>query len=78
MSALSDERYAFRTAPSIAKETGLSESSVQSLLEEHTDAVRRAPLHDENGHPLYTLRCRPRTAREILAETRAFLAGSSK
>jgi len=78
LAALADARFHFRTVPSIAAETGISEASVRSILEAHPDDVRKAPLHDGNGNFLYTLRSRPRTAREILAETRASLAGSIK
>jgi hypothetical protein len=75
--ALADARFQFRTAPSIAAETGMTEMLVRCILESNEN-VRKAPLCDENGNFLYTLRSRPRTAREILAETRASLAGSSK
>lgn len=78
LAALADERYQFRTVPSISAETGIPEDSVRSILEAHAGDVRKAPLHDMKGNVLYTLRSRPRTAREILAETRASLAGSSK
>jgi hypothetical protein len=78
LAALADERYQFRTVPNIAAETGISEDSVRSILEAHAADVRKLALHDGKGNVLYTLRSRPRTAREILAETRASLAGSSK
>lgn len=78
LGALADARFHFRTVPSIAAETGIPEVSVRAILEAHGGDVRKAPLHDEHGNFLYTLRSRPRTAREILAETRASLAGSSK
>lgn len=76
LAALADSRFHFRTVPSIAAETGLPELSVRSILEAHSEEVRKAPLHDRNGNFLYALRSRPRTAREILAETRASLAGT--
>jgi hypothetical protein len=78
LAALADERFHFRTVPSIAAETGVPENSVRSILETHASGVRKVPLRDGKGNFLYTLRSRPRTAREILAETRASLAGSSK
>ncbi|HEX3683086.1 MAG TPA: hypothetical protein VHU83_11145 [Bryobacteraceae bacterium] len=78
LTALADARFHFRTVPAIAAETGIPEASVRSILEAHPDEVRKLPLRDGNGHFLYTLRSRPRTAREILAETRASLAGSTK
>ncbi len=78
LAALADARFHFRTVPSIAAETGIPESSVRSILEAHANDVRKVPLRDGNGNFLYTLRSRPRTAREILAETRASLAGSTK
>jgi hypothetical protein len=78
LAALADARFHFRTVPSIAAETGVPESSVRSILEAHASDVRKVPLRDGNGNFLYTLRSRPRTAREILAETRASLAGSSE
>jgi hypothetical protein len=76
LEAITDQRFHFRTIPSIAAETGMPEREVRSILEKHTDEVRRAPLEDGKGNALYTHRSRPRTVREILAETRAFLKGS--
>jgi hypothetical protein len=78
LAALADARFHFRTVPAIAAETGIPEVSVRSILAAHTEEVRKLPLRDGNGNFLYTLRSRPRTAREILAETRASLAGSTK
>lgn len=78
LAALADARFHFRTVSSIAAETRMAEAAVRSILEMHADEVRKAPLRDENGNLLYTLRSRPRTAREILAETQASLAGSSR
>lgn len=78
LAALADARFHFRTIPAIAAETGIPEGFVRSILEAHADDVRKLPLRDGNGYFLYTLRSRPRTAREILAETRASLAGSTK
>ena len=76
LDAIVDQRFHFRTIPSIAAETGMPEKAVRSILEKHANEVRRAPLEDGNGNVLYTHRSRPRTVREILAETRAFLGGS--
>lgn len=78
LDAIVDRRFHFRTIPSIAAETGMPERSVRSILENHGHEVRRAPLEDGNGNALYTHRSRPRTVREILAETRAFLQGSQQ
>ena len=76
LGAIVDRRFHFRTIPSIAVETGMTERDIRSILEKHADEVRRAPLQDGKGNALYTHRSRPRTVREILAETRAFLEGS--
>lgn len=76
LEAIVDERFHFRTIPGISAQTGMAEREVRSILEKHTDEVRRAPLKDSNGNALYTHRLRARTVREILAETRAFLEGS--
>lgn len=78
LATLADERFHYRTVPNISAETGLPEASVQALLEQHKGEVRKVALHDGKGNFLYTLRSRSRTAREILAETRASLAGSSQ
>jgi hypothetical protein len=78
LAALADTRFHFRTVPSIAAQTGIPEAAVRSILEAHACDVRKVPLRDGDGNFLYTLRSRPRTAREILAETRASLAGSTK
>lgn len=76
LAAITDQRFHFRTIPSIAAQIGMGETEVRSILEKHTEQVRRAPLEDRNGNALYTHRSRPRTVREILAETREFLRGS--
>ena len=77
LEALADRRFHFRTIPSIATETGMPEGTVRFILERHSDEARRAPLEDGKGNALYAHRLRPRTVREILAETRAFLGGST-
>jgi hypothetical protein len=78
MAALADARFQYRTIPGIAAEIGIPEATVRSILEARAGEVRKVSLHDGNGNVLYTLRSRPRSAREILAETRASLAGSSR
>lgn len=78
MAALADSRFQYRTIPGITAETGIPEATVRSILEARASAVRKVSLHDGSGNVLYTLRSRPRSAREILAETRASLAGSSR
>jgi len=54
MDALSDERYLWRTAEGIARDTGFSTRLVKSVLIHSSDSVIRSVMDDEQGRPLYT------------------------
>lgn len=76
--SLSSKEWDFRTVEGIAAETGLSDSFVSDTLRKYPSIVRVSPIPDRCGRTLFTLRDRPKRKREILAELRAFLAGSSR
>ena len=78
LSALADDRFEFRTIAGIVEDTGLTPECVLSTIETMPDLVRQSPVPDSIGNALYKLKSRPRTAREIISETRYFLAGSSR
>ena len=74
LKSLSDPRWDFRTIEGIAKETQLSSEevtmAVESLLEE--GKARESAVPDRLGRALYTLKTKPVSARESLAEVRSF------
>jgi hypothetical protein len=78
LAELNGKKYDFRTIAGIAGAAGLTPESVAAALKDLSDVVRESPVPDAHGNALYTLRSRPRSAREIISETRAFLAGSTR
>jgi hypothetical protein len=58
LQALADEKWDFRTTEGISKETGVPEEQVKEVLGEFSRLVRRSPVRDRLGRPLYTLRNR--------------------
>jgi hypothetical protein len=75
-SALADPRWDFRTISGLAKAANLSEEEVEMLLGAHRDEVRQSAVPDRHGRALFTVSSRPKKMRELLAEIRAYLAGS--
>jgi hypothetical protein len=78
LKALSDPRYDFRTIDGIAKTSKLCTEEVNGAIKNLGDKVRVANVTDAHGNLLYTLSSRPKKIREIVSETRAFLAGSAR
>ena len=76
--SLKNPKWDFRTVPGIAKETGLSEHRVADLLKAYSDRIRRSYVPDEHGRVLYTLREKPVSLREMMANTVAFIAKSPR
>lgn len=72
--SLEDTRWDFRTVAGIARDTGLPERSVSEALEEH-DADLRARMY-RYGEQVFTLKSRPRSLREVLADIRLFASKS--
>lgn len=72
--ALSNPKWDFRTLDAMVVETGLSREEIERLLSEHKDEVRKANVTDKKGRLLYTLASKPVGFREIIANTRAFIA----
>jgi hypothetical protein len=58
------------------KDTGLSCDEALAAIDELGKSVRVSNVPDAKGNPLYTLRNKSKKIREIVAETRAFLAGT--
>jgi hypothetical protein len=58
INALRDERWDYRTADAIAKETGVPVERVLEFLESRNDIVLKASLPDRLGRDLYTFRDR--------------------
>lgn len=69
-SALSDERWDFRTVQGIIRDTGLSESAVRNALEVHRSEIRQTISRDRR--PVFRLKSRPMKMREIVADLQLF------
>ena len=74
--ALADLRWDFRTVPSIARDTELTEQEVREILERHPELVRRPIVPDPSGRELFTLRERPMKLQERLAWLRVLVTKS--
>lgn len=76
--ALADWKWDFRTVEGVARETGLAESVVRSILEKHLGTlVRESAVPDPQGRHLYALGTRPLTRDEQWALSRAFVTKST-
>ncbi len=71
--ALSNPKWDFRTIGGIARDTKLSREQVEHVLADHRDLFRQSNL-THNAESLYTVRDKPETLRERLAELRDFIA----
>jgi|SRR6266850_3581655 len=65
--ALTNPEWDFRTVESLAQETKLSPSEVQSILDQHPELFRKSPVTSKEGKLLYTLQERPIRWKERLA-----------
>ncbi len=75
-SALRNPKWDFRTAEGIAEETGLPIERVEELLADNDDKVRRSYVKDKKGRVLFTFKEKEVGARELVANTIAFLSKS--
>jgi hypothetical protein len=73
---LSDDHWDFRTTHGLAKDTGLGEDYVESVLLKYSDLVREALVRDSEGRRLFRLRERGAAPGERAAEARAFIVKS--
>lgn len=53
--SLSKPEWDYRTIPGIVKETGLTETVVQRILESRKDLIRESIVPSKNGERLFTL-----------------------
>lgn len=74
--ALADPAWDFRTVTGVATQTGIAENEVKKVLEKYPDMIRRSVVTDARGDELYTLRSRPITGQERLAQARAIISKS--
>jgi hypothetical protein len=74
--ALADRRYKFRTVEGLAKSTNLAVGEVEEILDKFPSLVRMAPVPDDKGRGLYTLRAREVDAGELWATVRSALTKS--
>lgn len=75
--ALADPTWDFRTIPGLSESTGIPEPEVATILTKYPDLVRKSPIPDRRGRPLFTLRERRPKAQEIFAEIRSFVTKST-
>ena len=75
--ALANPKYDFRTVDGIVRETGLADTEVQQILQQHQDAVRKAYTTDKMGRLLYTLRDRPQSLQEIISNIKSIVSTAS-
>ncbi len=75
--ALEDTRWDFRTVAGLARETGIGAETIQHVLGQHQEDVRKSPDWGNRGRFLYTLKSRRMTLREILADMQFFITGKS-
>ena len=64
--ALEDDRYEWRTPKGIAKQAGVSEEEVLSVLDNSSDNIVQSSVPSTNGAPLFT------TRRHFQAKSSAF------
>lgn len=74
LAALSDDRWKFRTIPGIARDTGLDQTIVNTVIAKNRDQIRSALVPDASGRELYTLRSQRPSLREHLALVQRILA----
>lgn len=65
VSALRDQRWDYRTADGIAKETGVPIDRVLAFLESRKDVVFKASMPDRLGRALYTLNDRQAQVNDV-------------
>ena len=73
LESLRDPRWAFRTVSGISKQTGLDASVVGSVLKENPEIARKCNVLTGDGQTLYAHWGPPRTMRELLSLTRAYI-----
>jgi|ERR1700733_12322194 len=76
LQALADEKWDFRTIDGISKETGLAPDQVERILRSYPEFVRRSPVRDRIGRPIYTLQSRKMKSQEKKALIRLLLTKS--
>ena len=74
LAALQDAAWDFRTVEGIAKDSQLPRGTVERLLLEHQSELRRRRGRD--GRTIYTLKSKPVSVREIVADLQVFASKS--
>jgi hypothetical protein len=72
-SALSDEKWDFRTVEGISRDTGISESEIREIIGRYPKWIRKSLALDREGKELFTMRSKPVKLREHLAGIQRFL-----
>lgn len=75
--ALDDPRWDWRTVPSLADASGLSQTDVRKLLNSHPELVRKSGTPSTSGEDLFTLHARYFARKSPLAKGWDFLSSSS-
>lgn len=71
--ALSNPQWNWRTTSGLARESGLPEISVQSVISKHARLVRKWPYPDQQGQEIISLVSESVSIRERLARLRKYL-----
>ena len=74
LAALRDAAWDFRTVKGIAKDAQLPRGTVERLLLEHQSELRKRRGRD--GRTIYTLKSKPASVREIVADLQVFASKS--
>ncbi len=77
LDALADERWDFRTAEGVSKETGIALEHVREVLDGHPESIRKSAVPNRKGRVLYKLKSRGTGLLEFLATVRAFVSKST-
>jgi len=62
LEAMLDSSWEFRTAKGLADQAGLSAEDAQAILDAYPHIVRRSPIPDRSGNPLFALRSKSQSA----------------
>lgn len=76
--ALANPKWDFRTIDGLSSETKMPADQVEHVIKQHLDEVRVSNVPDSKGRILYTLTAKPMNLRELIANTVAFVAKSTR
>lgn len=75
--ALEDPRWDWRTVPSLARASGMSEGQTRAAISRYPQLIRRSRVPSASGEDLYTLQSRYYERKSPLEKGWDFLSSSS-